>query len=82
MVDKSVECGEIIEKIQQADALVSNVELFDIFESEKLGAAKKSMAFNIELASKEKDVTDDMTEGAIGKILELLGEAYGAQMRS
>ena len=82
VVDKGVECGEIIEKICHADALVSNVELFDIFESEKLGAAKKSMAFNIELASKEKDVTDDMTEGAIGKILELLGEAYGAQMRS
>ena len=43
---------------------------------------KKSMAFNIELASKEKDVTDEMMEETIGKILELLGEAYGAQMRS
>ena len=77
-----MECGEIIEKICHADALVSNVELFDIFESEKLGVGKKSMAFNIELASKEKDVTDEMMEETIGKILELLGEAYGAQMRS
>ncbi len=82
VVDKGVECGEIIEKICHADALVSNVELFDIFESEKLGVGKKSMAFNIELASKEKDVTDEMMEETIGKILELLGEAYGAQMRS
>lgn len=82
VVDKGVECGEIIGKIRQADGLVSKVELFDIFESEKLGAGKKSMAFNIELASKEKDVTDEMTEGVIGKILKLLGEAYGAQMRS
>ncbi|MCM1127492.1 MAG: phenylalanine--tRNA ligase subunit beta [Lachnospiraceae bacterium] len=82
VVDKKVECGQIIDKIEQADELVSKVELFDIFESEKLGLAKKSMAFKIELASSEKDVTDEMTEEVIGKILTLLKEAYGAQMRS
>ena len=82
IVDKKVECGDIIEKIRQADALVSKVELFDIFESEKLGFARKSMAFNIELASREMDVTDEMTETVIQKILKLLGEEYGALMRS
>ena len=82
IVDKKVECGDIIEKIRQADTLVSKVELFDIFESEKLGFARKSMAFNIELASREMDVTDEMTETVIQKILKLLGEEYGALMRS
>ncbi len=82
VVDKNVECGQIIEKIEHADALVSKVELFDIFESEKLGSAKKSMAFKIELASEEKDVTDEMTEDVIGKIVNLLSDVYGAQMRS
>lgn len=82
VVDKKVECGEIIGKIEHADELVSKVELFDIFESEKLGFGKKSMAFNIELASEEKDVTDEMTDGVIDKIIKLLSEVYGAQMRS
>ncbi len=82
IVDKKVECGDIIEKIRQADDLVSKVELFDIFESEKLGAAKKSMAFNIELASREADVTDEMTDAVIQKIVNLLGVEYGALMRS
>jgi len=82
IIDKKVECGEIIEKIEKADELVSNVELFDIFESEKLGFGKKSMAFNIELASGQKDVTDEMTEEAVQKIVKLLGDAYGAKMRS
>ena len=58
------------------------MQLFDIFESEKLGFAKKSMAFNIELASGEKDVTDEMTDEVIGKIVNLLSDVYGAQMRS
>lgn len=82
VVDKKVQCGEIIEKIEQADELVSKVKLFDIFESEKLGASKKSMAFNIELASCKEDVTDEMTDGVIGKIVTLLSDVYGAQMRS
>lgn len=82
VVDKKVECGQIIEQIEHADELVSRVQLFDIFESEKLGFAKKSMAFNIELASGEKDVTDEMTDEVIGKIVNLLSDVYGAQMRS
>lgn len=82
VVDKKVECGQIIEKIEQADELVSKVELFDIFESEKLGSAKKSMAFKIELASDEQDVTDEMTDEVVGKIVSLLSDIYGAQMRS
>ncbi len=82
VVDKSVECGDIIEKIEQADGLVSKVKLFDIFESEKLGLSKKSMAFNIEFASGTEDVTDEMTDRAVEKILHLLNDVYGAQMRS
>ena len=82
VVDKKVECGQIIETIEHADELVSKVELFDIFESEKLGFAKKSMAFKIELASAEKDVTDEVTDEVIGKIVNLLSDTYGAQMRS
>lgn len=82
VVDKKAECGEIIEEIEGADELVSKVELFDIFESEKLGLGKKSIAFNIELASDEKDVTDEMTDEVIGRIVKLLSDVYGAQMRS
>ena len=82
VVDKSVECGGIIETIEKADALVSHVDLFDIFESEKLGADKKSMTFKIGLASSEMDVTDDMTDQVIEKILAVLKDAYGAEMRS
>ena len=37
VVDKSVECGDIIEKIEQADGLVSKVKLFDIFVEKKYG---------------------------------------------
>jgi phenylalanyl-tRNA synthetase beta chain len=81
LIDKSVECGTIIEAITACDELISKVSLFDIFESEKLGADKKSMAFNIQLQSAKEDVTDAMTDSVFEKVIAALSEKFGAQMR-
>ena len=64
------------------DTLIKKVSLFDIFESEKLGPDKKSMAFNIQLVSAESDVTDAMTDAVMEKVLTALNEQLGAQMRA
>ncbi len=82
LIDKSVECGTIVEAIMACDPLVKKVSLFDIFESEKLGADKKSMAFNIQLASDEADVTDAMTDQVFEKVIAALSQQFGAQMRA
>ena len=81
LIDKTVECGTIVDAIQACDELIGKVSLFDIFESEKLGADKKSMAFTIQLASDVKDVTDEMTDEVIEKVIKALSEQFGAQMR-
>ncbi len=81
LIDKKVECGTIIDAITACDALIKKVSLFDIFESEKLGADKKSMAFKIQLVSDAADVTDEMTDAVIEKVIGALGEQFGAQMR-
>ena len=82
LIGKEVECGCIVDAITACDELIAKVTLFDLFESEKLGADKKSMAFNIKLASNEKDVTDAMTDEVIAKVLNALETQYGAQMRA
>ena len=82
LIGKEVECGTIVDAITACDELIIKVTLFDLFESEKLGADKKSMAFNIKLASAEKDVTDAMTDEVIGKVLNALETQFGAQMRA
>ena len=82
LIDKKVECGTIIETIEESNDLIQKVTLFDIFESEKLGADKKSMAFNIKLASDTCDVTDEMTDAVMEKVVKALGDAFGAQMRA
>ena len=82
LIDKKVECGTIIETIKACDSLIRKVTLFDIFESEKLGAGKKSMAFNIQLESAQSDVTDAMTDEVFEKVITALSEQFGAQMRA
>jgi len=80
-VKKDALCGDIMDAIEAADALVSKVSLFDIFESEKLGLDKKSMAFKITFESKDGDVDDKMTDAAMDKILAALDEKFDAQRR-
>ncbi|MBO5159035.1 MAG: phenylalanine--tRNA ligase subunit beta [Lachnospiraceae bacterium] len=82
LIGKEVECGSIVDAITACDELITKVTLFDLFESEKLGADKKSMAFNIKLASAEKDVTDAMTDEVIAKVLKALETQFSAQMRA
>ena len=82
LIDKKVECGTTIDAISACDAFIKKVTLFDIFESEKLGADKKGMAFNIKLASDTEDVTDEMTDAVMDKVVKALGDAFGAQMRA
>ena len=82
LVDKKVECGTIVDTIAACDALIKKVSLFDIFESEKIGLDKKSMAFNLKLASDTEDVTDAMTDAVVEKVMAALGEKLGAQMRA
>ena len=82
LVDKKVECGTIVDAIAASDALIQKVVLFDIFESEKIGLDKKSMAFNLKLASATEDVTDAMTDAVVEKVMAALSEKLGAQMRA
>ena len=82
LIDKKTECQTIVDAITACDPLIKKVTLFDIFESEKLGADKKSMAFNIQLASSEADVTDAMTDEVFEKVIAALSTQFGAQMRA
>ena len=81
LVGKNVTCAEIMKAIADADKTVADVRLVDIFESDKLGFDKKSMAFNIDFASAEGDVTDAMTDEVMNRIVSVLEEKFSAKRR-
>lgn len=58
-----------------------DVKLFDIFESEKIGKEKKSMAINLTFLDEEKTLTDKEIDDWMHKIIASLEKELGAEIR-
>ncbi len=82
MVDKKVEYAAIEKATQNARvSKLTSVNLFDIFESEKLGAGKKSMAINFTFSDDEKTMTDKEIDAMMSKITAVYEKELGAEVR-
>jgi phenylalanyl-tRNA synthetase beta chain len=82
IVDKSIAYTDI-EKNIKANKIQSlkHIKLFDIFESEKLGKDKKSMAVNFTFSDESKTLEDSDTEGMMNKIITSLETQLNASVR-
>jgi phenylalanyl-tRNA synthetase beta chain len=82
IVDKSIAYADI-EKNIKANKIQSlkTIKLFDIFESEKLGKDKKSMAVNFTFSDDSKTLEDADTEGMMNKIIASLETQLNASVR-
>ncbi len=82
IVNKSISYQSLEESITKLN--ISNLKefkLFDVFESEKLGAGKKSMAINFTFSDKEKTLTDEETEGMMNRIITSIEKDTTAEIR-
>ncbi len=74
------------EEVQQAVQKIrlnklQDIKLFDIFESEKLGTGKKSVAVNFTFLDEEKTLTDKEIDGWMSKIMTTLEKDLQAEIR-
>jgi len=60
---------------------LEEIRLFDVFESEKLGVGKKSMAISLTFLDKEKTLTDKEIDGMMNKIIVALEKDLKAEIR-
>ncbi|MFL5789795.1 MAG: phenylalanine--tRNA ligase subunit beta [Flavisolibacter sp.] len=60
---------------------LQEVRLFDVFESEKLGKDKKSMAINLTFLDEEKTLTDKEIDTWMNKIMSTLEKELSAEIR-
>ena len=74
---------ETIEKTVEGIGLekLRGVQLFDIFESEKLGKDKKSMAISFTFLDNEKTLTDKEIDGMMNRIMKTAEEKLKAEIR-
>jgi phenylalanyl-tRNA synthetase beta chain len=60
---------------------LKDMRLFDVFESEKLGADKKSMAISFLFSDDEKTLTDKEVDGMIAKLVQGFENELAAEIR-
>ena len=82
VVDKNVTSAQVAATIQRAGGfLLKNVELFDVYEGEQVGAGKKSLAYHLTFQSLSKTLTDKDTQKQRKRILATLRKQIGAELR-
>lgn len=79
--DEVVTCGEIESTMKKACKYITDVKLFDVFRSEKLGEGKKSMAFNVIFTPEDKELSPKEMDKFTTKILKDLEFKLGIQLR-
>ena len=82
LVDNSVEFAQIEQVARQTEKkLLKKVELFDVYEGEKLPAGKKSYAVNFILQDEEKTMGDKQIEAIMQKLITNIKKQLGAELR-
>ena len=82
LVDNSVEFAQIEQIARQTEKkLLKNVELFDVYEGDKLPAGKKSYAVNFILQDNEKTMGDKQIDAIMQKLIANLKKQLNAERR-
>lgn len=82
VADKQLRYAQIEDAVRKAGIKkLSGVKLFDVFESDKLGAGKKSFAVNFTFLDKEKTLTDTEIDTMMQKIMRTFEQELSAEIR-
>ncbi len=82
VVDKALQFEEVEKAVQKIKLdKLQQTQLFDIFESEKLGTNKKSLAISFSFLDDEKTLTDNEVDGMMNKVMKALEKELNAEIR-
>ncbi len=82
LVDKNVEFAQIEQIARQTEKkILKKVELFDVYEGDKLPAGKKSYAVNFILQDEEKTMGDKQIDAIMQKLITNIKKQLNAELR-
>jgi phenylalanyl-tRNA synthetase beta chain len=82
IVDRNVTYGAIENTLQKARVTkLKEVQLFDVFESDRIGTDKKSMAISFTFLDGEKTLIDNEIDAMVSRIVEELENSLNAEIR-
>jgi len=83
LVDKAVTFNQLKQIAQKTERkLIKEINVFDVYEGDKLPAGKKSYALSFIIQDDEKTLNDKAIDGIMQKLIYNLGKEAGAAVRS
>lgn len=81
LMDRDKLVGDMLGDIKKSSNIIESVNLFDIYQGEKVESDKKSVAINIVLRKTTGTLEENEVTGAIDKILGLIKKKYQGEIR-
>jgi phenylalanyl-tRNA synthetase beta chain len=82
VLDEGVPSGAAQRTLQHAAGdLLEDVHLFDVFRTEALGPAKKSLAFGLRFRASDRTLTDEEVGGMRQRLIDAMAKEHGASLR-
>lgn len=83
LLDESVNFENVYQTIKQTEKkLIKTIDLFDVYQGDKLPEGKKSYAISLVLQDSEKTLTESQIEKTMSKIISELTDKLGAVLRN
>lgn len=81
VLDTDVLVGAMIDSIKKTSNFIEKVELFDIYQGDKIEEGKKSVAISIVLRKKDGTLEENEINTTVEKILGLIKKSYNGEIR-
>lgn len=82
LIDQSISFGQLKQIAQRTERkLLKEVDVFDVYQGDKLPAGKKSYALSFIIQDLEKTLTDKAIDSIMQKLIYNLGKEAGAEIR-
>lgn len=81
VLERDILVGDMIKNIKKSEPLIEKIDIFDIYQGEKIDANKKSVAISIALRDKNKTLSDKEIDASIQNILKLIADKYKGELR-
>ena len=82
LVDKTVVSEEIAKLIKKtAGSLLTNLEIFDVYEGKNIPKEKRSIAYSLSFGKQDRTLTDEEVNEIMERVIENLESKMGAELR-
>jgi phenylalanyl-tRNA synthetase beta chain len=82
LVSKTVVFADLWQTIKNFNSLISSAEPFDIFESEKLGAGVRNVAFHLVFQSFERTLKSEEIDRIMNDLVKLCQDKFSVKLRN